>query len=61
MAYLYKRSNWRWRLLIRYRMTAAMWRPLRNWSRLRHLHFRRRLAEESTAGFEFEAVASPGL
>ena len=44
MAYLYKRSNWLWRLLIRHRLTAAVWRPLLNWSRLRHLRFRRRLA-----------------
>ena len=44
MAYLYKRSNWLWRLLIRHRLTAAVWRPLLDWSRLRHLRFRRRLA-----------------
>ena len=28
MSYLYKRSNLLWHLLIRYRMTAWVWRPL---------------------------------
>jgi hypothetical protein len=41
MAYLYKRSNWLWRLLIRHRLTAAVWRPLLHWSRLRNAAFRR--------------------
>jgi radical SAM superfamily enzyme YgiQ (UPF0313 family) len=50
MAYLYKRSNWLWRMLIRRRLTAAVWRPLLAWSRSRHLLFRRRLAEEATSG-----------
>ena len=28
MSYLYKRSNWIWWLLIRYRLTSTVWRPL---------------------------------
>lgn len=44
MSYLYKRSNWMWRLLIRFRLTAAVWRPLIELSRRRHLRFRRQLA-----------------
>jgi radical SAM superfamily enzyme YgiQ (UPF0313 family) len=44
MAYLYKRSNWLWPLLIRAGVTHAAWRPLLELSRLRHLRFRRRLA-----------------
>ena len=45
MAYLYKRANPMWRLLIRHRLTAAVWRPMLAWSRWEHLRFRRRLAE----------------
>lgn len=44
MSYLYKRSNWLWRLLIRYRLTARLWRPLVEATRRRHLRYRRRLA-----------------
>jgi radical SAM superfamily enzyme YgiQ (UPF0313 family) len=44
MAYLYKRSNWLWHLLIRHRLTGAVWRPLVEWTRRRHVRFRRRLA-----------------
>lgn len=43
MSYLYKRSNFIWHLLIRYRLTALVWRPLIELSRRRHLRFRRRL------------------
>ncbi len=49
MAYLYKRSNWLWHLLIRTRLTGAVWRPLVEWTRRRHLKFRRRLAERAEA------------
>jgi radical SAM superfamily enzyme YgiQ (UPF0313 family) len=44
MSYLYKRSNLLWHLLIRYRLTAAAWRPLVKCSLRRHLEFRRQLA-----------------
>jgi radical SAM superfamily enzyme YgiQ (UPF0313 family) len=44
MSYLYKRSNRLWHFLIRNRLTAPVWRPLVEWTRLRHLRFRRRLA-----------------
>lgn len=44
MSYLYKRSNRFWYYLIRFRMTALVWRPLVEWTRLRHLRFRARLA-----------------
>jgi radical SAM superfamily enzyme YgiQ (UPF0313 family) len=43
MSYLYKRSNRFWHLLIRHRLTHAVWRPLIEYSRRRHLHFRARL------------------
>ena len=44
MSYLYKRSNRFWHLLIRHRLTAAVWRPLIEHSRRRHLQQRPRLA-----------------
>jgi hypothetical protein len=44
MSYLYKRSNRIWPLLIEHRITHAVWRPLVELSRRRHLGFRRGLA-----------------
>lgn len=43
MSYLYKRSNRFWHLLIKHRLTAAVWRPLIEHSRRRHLRSRRTL------------------
>jgi radical SAM superfamily enzyme YgiQ (UPF0313 family) len=43
MSYLYKRSNRFWRLLIKHRLTAAVWRPLIEHSRRRHLKLRPQL------------------
>jgi radical SAM superfamily enzyme YgiQ (UPF0313 family) len=50
MAYLYKRSNWLWYLLIRHRLTRRVWRPLVELTRWRHLRFRRRLRERTGPG-----------
>jgi radical SAM superfamily enzyme YgiQ (UPF0313 family) len=67
MSYLYKRSNRFWHLLIRHRLTAAVWRPLIELSRLRHLRLRERLqivdAAENTNGGEVRAsqVVSGGV
>jgi hypothetical protein len=49
MSYLYKRSNRFWHFLIRHQLTAAVWRPLVECTRRRHVRFRQRLAnvEES--------------
>lgn len=55
MAYLYKRSNWLWPLLIRRRLTHWAWRPLLEASRWRHLRFRKRLEERG------EARTRPGV
>jgi len=49
MSYLYKRSNWLWRLLIRRRLTATVWRPLVEMTRRRHLRFRRQLGAAPTS------------
>ncbi|HUQ52193.1 MAG TPA: radical SAM protein [Gammaproteobacteria bacterium] len=60
MSYLYKRSNLIWQLLIRFRLTAAIWRPLIELSRRRHLRFRRRL-ERAQSGGETRGVVSAGV
>jgi hypothetical protein len=54
MSYLYKRSNRFWHLLIRQRLTAAVWRPLIEHSRRRHLKLRPHL---EALGAADEAVA----
>jgi radical SAM superfamily enzyme YgiQ (UPF0313 family) len=61
MSYLYKRSNWLWHFLIRHRLTGTVWRPLVEWTRRRHLHFRRRLAAAPTAPARAGAVVSAGV
>jgi radical SAM superfamily enzyme YgiQ (UPF0313 family) len=48
MALLYKRANALWRFLIENRMTHAVWKPLVEATRLRHLAFRERLAKAGT-------------
>jgi hypothetical protein len=60
MSYLYKRSNLIWHLLIRYRMTAALWRPLIELSRRRHMKFRGRL-EAADAGGSSGSIISAGV
>jgi radical SAM superfamily enzyme YgiQ (UPF0313 family) len=44
MSYLYKRSNRLWRFLIRHHLVHAMWRPMVEATRLRHVRFRAELA-----------------
>jgi radical SAM superfamily enzyme YgiQ (UPF0313 family) len=43
MSYLYKRSNVLWHQLIRLRLTHTVWSPLVEWTRMRHVEFRKRL------------------
>ncbi|TWU42277.1 Radical SAM superfamily protein [Novipirellula artificiosorum] len=54
MSYLYKRSNRIWYQVIRHQMTAIAWRPLVEWTRRRHLRFRKRLLQRVAT------VNSPG-
>jgi radical SAM superfamily enzyme YgiQ (UPF0313 family) len=63
MAYLYKRSNRLWRFLIRHELTAVAWSPLVEWTRRRHVCFRRRLArmEEDRAPRLGPAPAPAGV
>jgi hypothetical protein len=44
MSYLYKRSNRLWHFLIRHNLTHAVWRPLVEMTRRRHVKFRQALA-----------------
>ena len=62
MSYLYKRSNRFWHFLIRHRLTATAWRPLVEWTRRRHVQFRRRLAESASGAPRRSAsVVSPSV
>ena len=45
MSLLYKRSNRLWHMLIKRRLVHAVWSPLVELTRRRHLNFRRRLAK----------------
>jgi hypothetical protein len=61
MAYVYKRANWLWPLLIRHNFTAIVWRPILEWSRRRHLRFRRRLAAQEQGPIRADALVSAGV
>jgi radical SAM superfamily enzyme YgiQ (UPF0313 family) len=60
MSYLYKRSNRFWHWLIRHRLTARVWSGLVEWTRRRHVRFRRRL-ETAEEGVTAGAVVSAGV
>jgi radical SAM superfamily enzyme YgiQ (UPF0313 family) len=59
MSYLYKRSNLFWHFLIRSRLTAAVWRPLVDATRRRHLKFRQRLSLAEEPGRWSAASLTP--
>lgn len=67
MSYLYKRSNRFWHLLIKHQLTAAVWRPLIEHSRRRHLKLRTRLERlpmdelELAAATRASQCISPGV
>jgi radical SAM superfamily enzyme YgiQ (UPF0313 family) len=61
MSYLYKRSNRFWRLLIKYHMVHAVWSPLVEMTRLRHVRFREELAKKSLPGRSALNVVSAGV
>jgi radical SAM superfamily enzyme YgiQ (UPF0313 family) len=50
MSYLYKKSNRFWHLLIRHHMVHAVWNPLVELTRRRHLRFREKLARMEVVG-----------
>lgn len=64
MSYLYKRSNWLWHRLIRYKLTARVWRPLVKLTLYRHLKFRSRLERmpiDSHENIRAASVVSAGV
>jgi radical SAM superfamily enzyme YgiQ (UPF0313 family) len=61
MALLYKRSNALWRFLIENRMTHAVWKPLVEATRRRHLAFRDRLAKGGKAPAQLPMVLRPSV
>ncbi len=61
MSYFYKRSNRFWRLLIKHRLVHAVWRPLVELTRLRHLRFRKRLALTETRSRPPANVVAAGV
>jgi len=60
MSLLYKRSNRLWHFLIKRGLVHAVWRPLVEWTRRRHLRYRRSLAREGWGGAPGVPV-SPGV
>ena len=62
MSYLYKRSNRIWHLLIKHRLTGAVWQPLIEHSRRRHLKLRSRLERVNTDDLvRASQCVSPGV
>ena len=61
MSYLYKRSNRFWHLLIKHDLVHAMWKPLVEVTRWRHLCYRKRLAESDVPVGNPGQVVSAGV
>jgi radical SAM superfamily enzyme YgiQ (UPF0313 family) len=59
MSCLYKRSNRFWHLLIKHRAVHTVWSPLVNWTRSRHLAFRRRLDRTVATRHPLTQAGSP--
>ncbi|MBM3737469.1 MAG: DUF4070 domain-containing protein [Acidobacteria bacterium] len=58
MSYLYKRSNRFWHLLIKHDLVHAVWSPLVELTRVRHLAFRQRLEAAGAAAGGGHVVAA---
>jgi radical SAM superfamily enzyme YgiQ (UPF0313 family) len=61
MSYLYKRSNRLWHHLIKHDLVHAVWRPLVEITRLRHLQYRKQLASRRDAVRIAGNVVSAGV
>jgi hypothetical protein len=61
MSYLYKRSNRFWHQLIKHNLVRTVWSPLVELTRLRHVRFRRRLAENDLLSANPGQVVSAGV
>jgi radical SAM superfamily enzyme YgiQ (UPF0313 family) len=61
MSYLYKRSNRIWHQLIKHDLVHAVWSPLVELTRLRHVRFRQRLARSESRIAAAGHVVSAGV
>jgi len=61
MSYLYKRSNRIWHQLIKHDLVHAVWSPLVELTRLRHVRFRQRLARSESRVAAAGQVVSAGV
>jgi radical SAM superfamily enzyme YgiQ (UPF0313 family) len=61
MSYLYKRCNRLWRFLIKHQLVHAVWWPLVELTRLRHVRFRRELAARGESARRGPAVVAAGV
>jgi len=61
MSYLYKRSNRFWRWLIKHHLVHAVWSPLVEMTRRRHVKFRARLATLDTASQPGTNIITAGV
>jgi radical SAM superfamily enzyme YgiQ (UPF0313 family) len=61
MSYLYKRSNRFWHMLIKHNLVHAVWSPLVEATRVRHVRFRRLLAENPALVASSGHVVSAGV
>src|ERR1700756_1459940 len=61
MSYLYKRSNRFWHLLIKHGLVHAVWSPLVELTRLRHVAYRRQLAGGVEANSAPGQIVSAGV
>jgi radical SAM superfamily enzyme YgiQ (UPF0313 family) len=59
MSYLYKRSNRLWRFLIKHHLVHAVWQPLVEATRWRHMRFRERLAAGGSQGLTVQYAGEP--
>src|SRR5579864_1927142 len=61
MSYLYKRSNRFWHQLIKHNLVHAVWSPLVELTRIRHVHYRQHLAAESALATVPGQIVSAGV
>ena len=61
MSYLYKRSNRFWHQLIKRDLVHAVWHPLVEMTRWRHVRYRRKLAQGETRVATSGQVLSAGV
>jgi radical SAM superfamily enzyme YgiQ (UPF0313 family) len=61
MSYLYKRSNRFWHQLIKHDLVHAVWHPLVEMTRWRHVHYRQRLERHKALGETPGQIVSAGV